>query len=183
MNKSLITALLLSMTVLTACDSLRKFAGRPTSEDIAFKRAEIVRMKEIEHRIMMDSLAKVEREMSDSLAKVDSAESAKADKALRETVRSSGKLRDIKALGNLETADLPYRYYIMVGSFKEKANAQKMLGIVQEAGYPGTMIVFRTGINAVGICPTNDLEQALANLEKLVGEKFCPPDAWIVINE
>lgn len=189
MVKSLIPALLAVLMLCTGCDAFRKLAGRPTSEDIAFKRAEIARMKEAQKQRQADSIAYAQKLMADSLAVADSI--AEASKVAEEVQASKpdldrqerGTMLKPAALGGLFATDLDHRYYVIVGAFKEKANAEKMLNIVDAAGYAGTMISFRNGLNAIGICQTDDMNKAFDGLDKARKESFCPADAWILVNE
>lgn len=183
MRNSIISVLLLALTVCTGCDSLRKLAGRPTSADIEIKRAEIVRMKEIEHKIMMDSLAVVEKQISDSLAKADSLAEVQEAQKLSKAYQAKGTIANPARMGGLFTTKLDYKYYVVVGAFSNRQNAEKQLKIVQDAGYTATIISFRNGFNAIGMCQTDDLNSALASLKKVSQEPFCPVDAWIMVNE
>lgn len=182
MVKSLIPALLVILTLCTGCDAFRKLAGRPTSEDIEIKRAEIARIKAAEKQRVADSIAYVEKLRADSLAAADSIAESLAVEAAKKHPQS-GKMLSPSALGGLSTSDLGNRYYVIIGAFKEKANAEKMLNSVSDAGFPGTIISFRNGMNAVGICQTNSIDKAFESLDRAKKESFCPPDAWILVNE
>lgn len=192
MVKSLIPAMLIILTLSTGCDALRKLAGRPTSEDIELKRAEIVRVKEAARKQhVADSVALAQKLVADSLAAADSVAALSESKVAEEQKsprpklggQERGTMLNPAALGGLFTTNLDYHYYIIVGAFKERANAEKMVNIVNAAGYTGTMISFRNGLNAVGVCQTDDIDKAFEGLAKAKGESFCPADAWILVNE
>lgn len=192
MVKSLIPALLIVLTLGTGCDAFRKLAGRPTSEDIELKRAEIVKIKEAEkQQRIADSIALAQKAAADSLAAADSIAASLENAAAPEQKtprpklggQERGTMLNPAALGGLFTTNLDYHYYIIVGAFKARANAEKMVNIVNEAGYTGTMISFRNGLNAVGVCQTDDMDKAFEGLAKAKKESFCPPDAWILVNE
>ncbi len=182
MKKTLIFLVLAALVFCTGCDAFRKLAGRPVSEDIEAKRTEIERIKEAEHARIMDSLARVERAVADSLAIVDSIEREKEKSVLAQLSGSYSALKPA-ALGGLSETQLESRYYIIVGAFSNKSNAEKMLGQVEEAGYPAAIISFKNGYNAVGVCPAEKLDEVLESFEKLRSEKFCPDDAWILVGE
>lgn len=184
MKKSLIAAMIMAAVVCTGCDTFRKLAGRPTSSEIEIKRAEIVRMKELEHKIMMDSLAAVEKALSDSLAIADSLENVTPEPTVTKIGgQERGHVMNPSVMGGLFTAKLDYKYYVVVGAFADRNNAEKMLGTVNASGYTATILSFRNGLNAVGTCPTDDLNQAFKSLDKVSLESFCPADAWILVNE
>ena len=169
-------ALLLSAFVGTGCDGLRRLAGRPTSADLAEMQAALDLRREAEreaaaYQTRIDSLRRVEQAIADSLAVLDS---------LRQM---RGTILNPSAMGGLFTTRLDYRYYIVVGAFTMRSNAEALLVRVQKAGYTGTLISFRNGYNAIGICQTDHLPTAFASLKKVRTEEFCPPDVWILVNE
>ena len=165
-----IAALAASMCLLGGCDFFRQLAGRPTSRDIEAKRVRIEQEAQA-HQRRLDSLKLVRKQISDSLATLDSLRNAK------ESVIST------RQLATRTGTELPYRYYVMIGAFSTPANAERQGGKAEQAGYPATLIPFRNGFIAVGICPSNSLTEVYASLRKLRGERFCPKDAWILNNE
>ena len=165
-----IAALAASICLLGGCDFFRQLAGRPTSRDIEAKRLRIERETEA-HQRRLDSLKLVQKQISDSLATLDSLRNAK------ESMVSTRQLATSRGY------DLPYRYYVMIGSFSSPANAERQAGKAEQAGYPATRIPFRNGFIAVGVCPSNSLTEVYASLRKLRSERFCPKDAWILNNE
>ena len=164
------SALALSVCLLGGCDFFRQLAGRPTSRDIAEKRIRIEREAEA-HQRRLDSLKAVQKQISDSLATLDS---------LRKTKDA---IRSTKQLATRADYQPEYRYYVMVGAFSSQANAARQAAKVEAAGYPATVIPFKNGFNAVGVCPSNSLTEVFASLRKVRQERFCPADAWILNNE
>ncbi|NLZ19931.1 MAG: SPOR domain-containing protein [Bacteroidales bacterium] len=165
-----ITALAVSVCLLGGCDFFRQLVGRPTSKDIRAKQERIER-EALQHQQRLDSLKLVQKQISDSLATLDS---------LRDAKESLISTRQLSAGGKY---DLPFRYYVMIGSFSSPDNATRQAGRAQEAGYPATLIPFRNGFTAVGCCPSDNLTEVFASLRKLRAESFCPADAWILNNE
>ena len=86
-------------------------------------------------------------------------------------------------IGGLFTTRLDSRYYIVVGSFKSRENAESLLVSVKERGYSPVLISFRNGFNAIGIAPADDLHRIFLSLKKVREEDFCPEDVWILVNE
>ncbi len=171
MKRALIFALLAATLCLTGCDAFRRLAGRPTSEEIEAMRTEIRLAREAEHQARIDSLKRVEKALADSLAVLDSLKQMK------------GTILNPSSMGGLFTTKLDFRYYIVVGAFTQRSNAEALLMKVQEKGYTGTLISFRNGFNAVGICNTDNLNQAFRSLKTVKTEPFCPEDVWILVNE
>lgn len=171
MKRSLIYILITSCLLLQGCDVFRKLLGRPTAAEIEAKRLEIIRNRESIHRYRIDSLRRVEKQIADSLVILDSIK------------QMNGTILNPASMGGLFTTKLDYRYYIIVGAFTKRLNAEELLKSVQKSGYIGTIINFKNGFNAVGICNTNSLKQAFSSLKTVKNEVFCPKDVWILVNE
>ena len=161
------------MLSVTGCDFMRKLAGRPTSEDVEVKRLEILRAEEAALQARLDSLRKVEQKMlQDSLNALDSIR------------QMGGSILNPAALGGLFATKLEARYYIILGSFRSRANAEGLFQVAKEAGYKPALISFgKGGLIAVGVCPVNRLSDAYVELNAVKKESFCPKDVWILVNE
>ena len=173
MKKSYILLALVALFVLSGCDFMRKLAGRPTSEDIEIRRVEILRAEEAALQARLDSLKQVEQKMiSDSLNALDS---------IRQL---GGSILNPASLGGLFATKLESRYYIIIGSFRTRSNAEALFNKTKSAGYTPALISFgKGGLIAVGVCPVNKLKDALEALGKVKQEEFCPNDVWILVNE
>jgi len=171
MKRSLILALLSCCLLLTGCDAFRKMAGRPTYAELEAAREAALKAEQAAHQARIDSLKQVEMALLDSLAILDSL------KQQRGTVLNPAQL------GSLYTTKLQKKYYIMVGAFKDRSNAERQLVALQKKGYTATLISFRNGFNAIGICPTNDLNEEYRHLRKFKEDPLCPEDVWILVNE
>lgn len=171
MGRRLLLILVCVLPVLAGCDAMRKLAGRPTSEELESHRAMLMQQEEAEHQRRIDSLRQVEKRMADSLAILDTLRQMK------------GTILNPAKLGGLFTTKLDYRYYIVVGAFSNRSNAESLLRTAKDKGYVPTIINFRNGFNAVGVCPSDNLNTVYSDLKRVKGESFCPPDAWILVNE
>lgn len=173
MKRSYILLMLLAVMSLTGCDFMRRLAGRPTSEDIEQKRLELLRAEEAALQARLDSLRNAEQKMlTDSLAALDS---------LRQLC---GSILNPAKLGGLFSTKLESRYYIILGSFNRRSNAEALFNKVRSAGYTPALITFGKGtLVAVGVSPVNRLSDALEALTAVRKESFCPDDVWILVNE
>ena len=173
MKKSYIILIVAVVLCLTGCDFMRKLAGRPSSEDVEIRRIEILRAQEAALQARLDSLRREEQKMmQDSLNALDSIR------------QSGGSILNPAALGGLFATKLEARYYVVLGSFKSKANAEALFNVAKDAGYKPAMINFgKGGLIAVGVCPANRLSDAYAALSEVRNESFCPQDVWILVNE
>ena len=172
MKKSYIILALTALLMFTGCDFMRKLAGRPTSEDIENKRIELLRAEEAALQARLDSLKQVEQKMlQDSLNVLDS---------IRQL---GGSILNPASMGGLFATKLEARYYVIVGAFKYRSNAEALLKTVQQKGYRPALISFRNGRMAVGLCPSNNIKDAFEGLKKVKQESFCPSDVWVLRNE
>lgn len=145
-----IAVMTLVATAVTGCDFFRRLAGRPDSEWIEAK-AEAIRQEEEALRIRLDSLEKARKAEADSLAAADS----------------------------VRLANHRYRFCVILGSFSSKENAERYVEEIAAKGYKGELLTFRNS-TAVGVCPTDDEEQAKKSLSELQRQDFCPNGAWIL---
>lgn len=145
-----IAVMTLVATAVTGCDFFRRLAGRPDSEWIEAK-AEAIRQEEEALRIRQDSLERARKAEADSLAAADS----------------------------VRLANHRYRFCVILGSFSSKENAERYVEEIAAKGYKGELLTFRNS-TAVGVCPTDDEEQAKKSLGELQRQDFCPNGAWIL---
>ena len=145
-----IAVMTLVTTAVTGCDFFRRLAGRPDSEWIEAK-AEAIRQEEEALRIRQDSLERARKAEADSLAAADS----------------------------VRLANHRYRFCVILGSFSSKENAERYVEEIAAKGYKGELLTFRNS-TAVGVCPTDDEEQAKKSLSELQRQDFCPNGAWIL---
>lgn len=148
-----IAVMTLVATAVTGCDFFRRLAGRPDSEWIEAK-AEAIRQEEEALRIRQDSLERARKAEADSLAAADS----------------------------VRLANHRYRFCVILGSFSSKENAERYVEEIAAKGYKCELLTFRNS-TAVGVCPTDDEEQAKKSLSELQRQDFCPNGAWILERE
>lgn len=162
--------LTLALPLLAGCDFFRSVVGRPTSGQIAEKRAALER-EEAERQARLDSVKNFEEALLDSLASVD---------AIR---KGNGAVIGAGGLDGVAAAALAHRYYVMVGTFSQSGNARRIADAAVAKGYEATLINYRNGFVAVGLSGSDSIPEAYAALQVIRGEDFCPPDVWILANE
>lgn len=171
MKRCILPLMLVALSVVTGCDFFRTIAGRPTSEDIENRRIEIMKAEEAALQARLDSLKLQEQMIQDSLD------------ALVTIRQSGGTILNPATLGGLFATKLEARYYVIVGAFRTRSNAEALLLKAKEQGYSPALINFRGGLTAVGLCPVNRLHDAVEALKVVKQESFCPSDVWILVNE
>lgn len=178
MKKNILPALLVLMLTVTGCDFFRMVAGRPTSKDIEEKRIEIIKAEEAALQARLDSIAAVEAEKQKMLQ--DSID------ALAYISENRVNLHDVARLGGIQKDELTdtssgTRYRVVLGSFKERGNAEKLMHKVAESGdFWPHLIVLRSGMVAVAACPSDRIQNVVWGLKELKTRDVCPADAWIL---
>lgn len=174
-NKILVLSTFLTAVLLcSGCDMFRSLAGRPTSSDIEAMRVEL-RRREAAEAARRDSLERARR---------DAEEAARVAAALDTLQSMKGLLRSPSRFAGLASGSVPgARYSIVIGSYRDRANAVKYSEKLTADGFPAEAVSFRNGFTAVGVCPTDNPADLLASLRRVRGEKFCPKEVWILVNE
>ena len=182
MKKSYILILCVAVLMVSGCDFFRKVAGRPTSADIEIKRAEIARVEAEKAReeARLDSI-RVAVEQARIAEEKAAKDSLDAHASLKE---KSCMIYNLASLKGLSSGELHHQYYIVVGSFKDAAHADKFIQKVSQ--FPDmdpVKVRFRTGMIAVGVCPRNRIAEIASVIDDVRSMSFCPKDAWILVNE
>ena len=166
MKKSYILLAVVVVSAVTGCDFFRKLAGRPTSEDIEIKRKEMLadlKSKAVREKEVQDSLVLAAKRVADSLAAVSSLED------------SDVRVYSDSSLGGIAG------YQVVVGSFKDQRNADKMVAKVAAAGdFNPHQVKMRNGMIAVAACHSDRIHEVLAGMEEMKKCGVCPADAWIL---
>lgn len=167
----LIAASLSCLAAMASCDFLRSAAGRPTSEDIALKRAELKKAEQAA-AARSDSLR-----IAEAARKAD-AEAEAAFDALKLKTRAAS------TLSRVDASSLKSRYYIVIGAFGNVSNAERLASKSDQAGLGATLVKYLGGrMTAVAVCPSETKAELYRNLQKARQHSFCPEDAWVLTNE
>ena len=174
--KRLLILLAACAVLFQGCDFVRTLAGRPTAGQVEAIRKERLAAEEARHQARLDSMKRVQQQMADSLAALESY-------LLDSLSQAKGTILNPSKLGGLFTTRLDTKYCIVVGAFRNRSYAERKLKACNEAGYTATIISFRNGLNAVSVCPSDNLNETLKTLRQLRGNGICPQDGWILVNE
>ena len=175
MKKFIIVLALTALTV-QGCDFVRTIAGRPTASKVEAIRQEQIRLEEKRHQARLDSMKKAQQQMADSLAALEAY-------LLDSLSHSKGVLKSPANLGGLGATELDCKYYIVVGAFRDIANARRKQSACYDAGYPAQIVYFRNGLNAVAVCPSNTLTELMDKFKVLKKNEVCPSDAWMLVSK
>ena len=184
-----IAAFAVIVCLLGGCDFFRVLAGRPTSREIEAKRMLILGQDTLSQQAATDPARPVldllpGEDTADGTQTTPQTEQVKVPKTEPTPPAPPANLGNTKISTRSSatfTQNRPeYRYYVMIGTFSTRENAVKLASRVEAAGYTTALIPFRSGLTAVGVCPSDDLGVVCNALEKLRSESFCPKDAWIL---
>ena len=109
------------LLALTGCDFMRKLGGRPTSEDIERARVEKLLAEEAALKASLDSLKAEKQSVQDSID------------ALEQFVQQGGTVLNPSKLGGLYTTKLQYKYYVIIGAFRARSNAEALFSKIGRA--------------------------------------------------
>ena len=179
MKKLIQTVLILIPVALaaTGCDSFRKLAGRPTSDQIAAM-AEAIRLEESAR--IADSLRKALAEPQEDSASIAPAPATPAAQAASTPTASSPVTATTApaAAAPAPAGDLK-RFYVVMASFGNSANANKYASILEAKGYPAT-ILKRGSYQVVAVCGTDDEAAIKQSFDEIRRQDFCPQGVWII---
>ena len=179
MKKLIQTVLILIPVALaaTGCDFFRKLAGRPTSDQIAAM-AEAIRLEESAR--IADSLRKALAEpQEDSAATTPAPATPAAQAASTPTASSPVTAATAPAAAAPAPAGDLKRFYVVMASFGNSANANKYASILEAKGYPAT-ILKRGSYQVVAVCGTDDEAAIKQSFDEIRRQDFCPQGVWII---
>ncbi len=179
MKKLIQTVLILIPVALaaTGCDFFRKLAGRPTSDQIAAM-AEAIRLEESAR--IADSLRKALAEpLEDSAAIAPAPATPAAQAASTPTASSPVTATTAPAAAAPAPAGDLKRFYVVMASFGNSANANKYASILEAKGYPAT-ILKRGSYQVVAVCGTDDEAAIKQSFDEIRRQDFCPQGVWII---
>lgn len=160
-------AVAMLMLIASGCDTFRKMAGRPTSEDIELKR-DLIEAAQLAEQARLDSIEAVRKHVADSLAAHQAMLDAGVPIKTTNMVTPSVKAR------------MGHRYYVIVGAFGNVDNAKRMQKKAADAGIDSELIPYRNGVTAVGLCPSDDLASLYEPFMRVREQDFCPKEVWVI---
>lgn len=164
------SVLIAAALLLSSCDMMRSLAGRPTSADIIAKQALI---------------EKHEQALLEEKASIEAARKREADSvAAREAIFSLDIVRRrADSVSSLKNLSVGSTYSLIMGTFSQKDNAERLGARIAAGGYSYKVITFRNGFCVVAACPSDDPVEFYSSVESLRKEPYCSRDAWILIDE
>lgn len=158
---------------VTGCDFLRTVAGRPTSAQLTEASPSTgVCASCADCQLCVEACCDSNPAQPDTLsAEVYGEKSLYMLKLSKDSIKQT-------------VAGLPYKYYVLVGTFTHASYADAQARRARNAGFEVVTIPFSEGKRtAVAVSPTNDFDFALAELGRVRQFVFCPADAYIMLAE
>jgi Sporulation related domain. len=189
MKFRLIVLLSLVLFLCTGCNWVKKNLGLMTPQEIEQLNA-LIASSNVQKAKNTDSLASnLSSESSDTTNLSDSnsqqqttaIEAKEQSNAVRETNLSTSQVSN-KPIQKQETSralSSDNRYYIICGSFKEKANSDKLYNKISELGGNPIKVESKGGLIMVGVGGYATSEEAVQEIDKWVNKGICSRDAWI----
>ena len=184
-----IAALAVSVCLLGGCDFFRVLAGRPTSREIEAKRKTILALDQdtLAQQPAAPAVQPAQADLPDTEPKqapgttvTTEPRTAPANTRPKAPAEAGNAKISTRSSDTFTQSRPEYRYYVMIGTFGSRENAVRLASKAEAAGYQTALLPFKSGLTAVGVSPSNDLDAVCAALEKLRSEAFCPKDAWIL---
>jgi len=172
MRKSNLVVLLVFFSFfLSGCDWVRLQLGMPTSRELEAKKS--ANLFAAEQRTK-DSLLNVQ---IDSIAKA-SADTTALSQQVKDIISSAG-TTVVSNVAEIPKADYNDRFYVIVGSFKDPVNSEKMLLFLSKNGYKPKLIEFKNGYKLVSAASFTTQEEASKEMLKIMDTDFAPEDIWV----
>ncbi len=154
---ALILMLITILITVSGCDQLRSLVGLPTSKELATL-AEEKRVAEAMR--IQDSIREAEE-----LATADSLKNIELQ--LAKEAEERAKLFASK------------RFHVILGSFKEPQNSERMLLRLKERGYQPIKMLFLNGFEVISVKGFDRIGAAYDLKIDLVSSGLAPDDTWI----
>lgn len=140
---------------------------------------------------LVSELATAAAEVSEELAAAASelaAEVASATEAEAQIVKNLGQKTgflqiDVKYNSDTLVNEVAPGYYILVGTFSVKANADRIERLARNAGLNPVRLEYASGKTAIGVLRTTVLTEAFISLGQIRNYGFAPKDACILVVE
>ena len=180
MNNKILLVCVSATLILGGCDWVRSRLDLPTSKDIAAKKALIVKremQQDSQKNVKLDSGAV---QVSDTANAKVIAEGGADDARLKEwpaaTPQQSTAIRQQQAVNGDAQIQLKYRYYLIVGSYRQATSVEKRFRQLRNMEASPVAIPLKNGLTMVSAVGFNELSDAKAAVSDVAD---LAPDAWV----
>lgn len=98
-------------------------------------------------------------------------------------VGKAGNIKEVeeKLVPNDEKAPDPYRYFVIIGSFRDPVNAKEHQAIVLEDGFKSVVLKNEAGLYRVSVLATDDITEARNEVRRIWAKFPEYSDTWMLI--
>jgi len=177
---------------LSGCDWVRFQLGMPTSREIEAKKSanlfiEEQRLKDSLLRLQIDSIAKASADTTalsqlvrENIKAAGDAVAGDVKEIAKEVIQQTNKIATEKStITEIPKADYSDRFYVIVGSFKDPVNSEKMFLFLSKNGYKPKLIEFKNGYKLVSAASFTTQAEASKEMLKIMDTDFAPEDIWV----
>jgi len=100
-------------------------------------------------------------------------------KARKDSLLKVAEANRAKSIAKVEESALKDGFYVIMGSFKVKSNADRMLSMLKEHGYSPIRIKFKSGFDVISAVRCDTYHKAWVEMDKITQYKYAPEDIWI----
>ena len=112
-------------------------------------------------------------------------ESSVQGTSINKTLMPSTPIREVeeKLVTNEEKAPGPEKYFVIIGSFKDPANAREHQAIVSKDGFSSEVLKNEAGLYRVSVMATDDIDAARNEVRRIWSKFPEYSDTWMLISK
>ena len=112
-------------------------------------------------------------------------ESSVQGTSINKTLMPATPIKEVeeKLVSNEEKAPGPEKYFVIIGSFKEPANAREHQAIVRKDGFSSEVLKNEAGLYRVSVMATDDITAARNEVRKIWAKFPEYSDTWMLISK
>ena len=112
-------------------------------------------------------------------------ESSVQGTSINKTLMPSTPIREVeeKLVTNEEKAPGPEKYFVIIGSFKDPANAREHQAIVRKDGFASEVLKNEAGLYRVSVMATDDIDAARNEVRRIWSKFPEYSDTWMLISK
>ena len=107
------------------------------------------------------------------------------ESSINKTLMPATPIKEVeeKLVSNEEKAPGPEKYFVIIGSFKEQANAREHQAIVRKDGFSSEVLKNEAGLYRVSVMATDDITAARNEVRKIWAKFPEYSDTWMLISK
>jgi cell division protein FtsN len=105
--------------------------------------------------------------------------------SIKRTLMPEAPIREVeeKLVSNDEKAPSPQKYFVIIGSFKDPANAKDHQALVRKVGFASEILKNNAGLYRVSVMATDDITDARTEVRRIWAKFPQYSDTWMLIRK